>query len=153
MEFLKSSEGVPEPDGSVYWSVSHKREYVAGVVAPYPAGIDIEKIRPCSSALISRVAEASEWELSTEIPQIRFFRFWTAKEAVLKAEGVGFAGFSSCRIHSVESDSSLTLDYLTRRYRVEQIFFRGHLATVVCGGLPISWEIVSEASGDGFSRG
>ena len=154
MDFTKSDDGAPQPQSGMYWSVSHKREYVAGVVSCYPIGIDIEKIRPCSDGLIARVAAPSEWNLSSEDPSIRFFRFWTAKEAVVKAEGVGFAGFPSCRIHSVDSDRLLTVRYFLKMYRVNQVFFHGHIAAVVCGEQEIDWEVFSgEDLEDSVNRG
>jgi 4'-phosphopantetheinyl transferase len=47
----KDEGGAPLPFEGVYWSVSHKETFVAGVAAPAPVGIDIERIRPCSDAL------------------------------------------------------------------------------------------------------
>jgi 4'-phosphopantetheinyl transferase len=88
-EFIKNADGVPMPDNGVYWSVTHKPEYVAGILGLSPVGIDLEKIRPIHQGLFHRVADDEQWALDDSEPLIRFFRFWTAKEAVLKACGIG----------------------------------------------------------------
>ena len=42
----KDADNVPVPNEGFYWSVSHKREWAAAVIADRPVGIDIEKIAP-----------------------------------------------------------------------------------------------------------
>ena len=37
----KNEREVPQPNEGFHWSVSHKREYAAAVVADVPIGIDI----------------------------------------------------------------------------------------------------------------
>ena len=44
-ELFKDENGMPLPFDGTFWSITHKTQYVAGVVAPTPIGIDIEKIR------------------------------------------------------------------------------------------------------------
>ena len=50
-KLLKDENGAPVPVNNVFWSLSHKPEYAAGVAATYPIGIDIEKIRTYKEAL------------------------------------------------------------------------------------------------------
>ncbi|MBU4101004.1 MAG: hypothetical protein KKH20_06460 [Proteobacteria bacterium] len=47
-DLLKDKNGAPLPFNGNYWSLTHKPDYVGGVVASTRIGIDIEKIRPCS---------------------------------------------------------------------------------------------------------
>ena len=84
-ELTKDENGAPVPKDGRHWSITHKSEYVAGVAAPYRIGLDIEKIKPCSQGLFNKTASDEEWQLWDTDPQILFFRYWTSKEAVLKA--------------------------------------------------------------------
>ena len=38
-ELKKDDDGVPLPFDGIYWSVTHKKEYVGGVLSSQPAGI------------------------------------------------------------------------------------------------------------------
>jgi len=141
--FRKDGEGVPLPAEGLYWSLSHKPRYVAAAVAPHPVGIDVEELRPCRGALFRKVAASQEWALLDAAldPADRFFRFWTAKEAVLKATGVGFKGISGCRVIHVSGPHRLTIDFLERSWQIEQVFFNGHIAAIVCGNRSVRWQL------------
>ncbi len=41
-EFKKNAGGAPVPSNNIYWSVSHKPDFVAGVVSKNAIGIDVE---------------------------------------------------------------------------------------------------------------
>jgi len=94
--FEKDSDGVPLPSNGVYWSLSHKPEYVAGVISDDRVGIDIEPIRPVEASLINRILDSKEQQTAGRISDEMFFRCWTAKESVLKAVGAGLKGLSQC---------------------------------------------------------
>src|SRR5436853_1190860 len=81
-----NARGAPVPFNNSFWSLSHKSKFVAAVVGPTPIGIDIEELRPRNEALLDYVADPSEWALA-ERNWETFFRYWTAKEAVLKTAG------------------------------------------------------------------
>ena len=83
-DLMQDDNGAPLPSNNVYWSITHKTQYVAGVAAPTPVGIDIERIRECSPGLFARTAGESEWALSDpeNTSLITFFRYWTSKEAL-----------------------------------------------------------------------
>ena len=106
-ELNKGEHGAPIPCEGVHWSLTHKSEHVAAVCAPFAIGIDIEKIRPFNESLCSRIAHETEWALAPEISETLFFRYWTAKEAVLKAVGKGFTGLSHCRIRKIVDNDHL----------------------------------------------
>ena len=103
-ELLKNEDDIPCPFDGNYWALSHKPKYVAAVVSKEKIGIDIEEIKPRSESVFSLVASEEEWELSKDRSWYTFFRYWTAKEAVLKAVGVGIGGLKICRIISVIND-------------------------------------------------
>jgi 4'-phosphopantetheinyl transferase len=127
----KNGNGVPLPSGGVYWSVSHKPLYVAGVVSREPIGIDIERIRTYTKGLEKKVADDSEWALVPRDRSELLFRFWTAKEAVLKQEGVGLAGLSACKIVADAAESGMTLRFRDQDFQVAHITFDNHIAAIV----------------------
>ncbi len=141
----KNEDGAPVPFDGNFWSVTHKTEYVGGVIARTETGIDIEKIKPCSKALCNKIAGPREWALSDSDREILFFRFWTSKEAVLKAAGTGIIGLSGCRIEKILSDKSLAVNYNNKRWEIRHHFFNGHIASVVANGFDIEWTILKHS--------
>ncbi len=130
-DFPKNDDGAPIPDHGIHWSISHKTDYVSGVVATEPVGIDIERIREVSSAIMEYIADDQEWERIGGRAPIAFFRYWTAKEAVLKAMSVGFTGLSHCRIVQVVDDNCLIAGYDETQFIVHQTWFtREHIAAI-----------------------
>ena len=136
----KAENGAPLPSNGFHWSVTHKPAYVGGVVAPVPIGLDIEEIRPVRDGMHARVGSPAEWALSEEDPVHLFFRFWTAKEAVLKAAGKGIVDLSRCLVRRVPGPERLVLEYGGRTWEVVQIFFDGYLASMVEEGMVVEWE-------------
>lgn len=126
----KSPEGAPLPSNGYFWSIAHKEQYVAGVASDCSTGIDIEKIRPCSQGLFRKTADESEWKMGEPVTDLLFFRYWTAKEAVLKSFGVGFKYLSRCRIIKVVDDNNLVLSYEDKRITVHHFYFNGHMAAI-----------------------
>jgi 4'-phosphopantetheinyl transferase len=135
----KSENGAPLPGGGVHWSVSHKSRCVAAVAALQPVGIDIEQIRPVKAGLAERIATPREWHLFSGDRQASFFRCWTAKEAVVKAAGVGIAGLDDCRIVSVESADRLLAVFQETSWTVTFHHFHQHLTAVAANGVNLLW--------------
>lgn len=136
----KEENGAPVPSAGMYWSLSHKSRYVAAVAAPQPVGIDIERIRPVRDGMAERIAAPEEWsQFRGRDRRLAFFRCWTAKEAVLKAETVGIAGLSDCRVVSVGGPSRLSVLYRERTWRVDFRMNDEHLTAVAGTGLVPSW--------------
>ena len=142
-QLTKDDRGVPQPVNGIFWSLSHKTQYVAAVVAPQPIGIDLEKIRPCSEGLFRKTAADAEWALADRFADRLgvFFRYWTAKEAVLKAGGKGLVDLSKCRIVALDGDTGLSIDYQERTWQIEHYFFGDHLASVVTQGSSVEWTL------------
>ena len=142
-ELIKDKNGAPLPFNGNYWSLAHKPSYVGGVVATTRIGMDIEKLKPCSTALFNKTAEETEWSLSDMNPDKLFFRYWTAKESVLKASGVGIRDLLKCRIIQVLDDYHLIIDYKNRKWNIEHLYFDGHIASVVKDGLQLEWILIA----------
>ena len=125
--------GEPLSSKGVCWSLSHKLDFVAGVVSKVPAGIDLEKIKPVSRRLFDRVVHETErGEFGTEDrADTIFFRTFTAKEAVLKCVGTGLSGLTHVNVIRVVDACNIDLRYHGRNFRVESTCFDGHIASMV----------------------
>ncbi|MDJ0781613.1 MAG: 4'-phosphopantetheinyl transferase superfamily protein [Desulfosarcinaceae bacterium] len=142
--FPKSGAGVPQPVNGIHWSLSHKSALVAGIVAPQAVGIDVEYCRPVKAGMFARIASEKEWALgrgadrgdAALAEEGVFHRFWTAKEAVLKAVGHGLTGLSRCRIIAVPSPHRIHLTYAGAPWRVVQHWYDRHLVAVALQHLP-----------------
>jgi len=137
----KDDNGAPVPFNGNFWSLTHKPAYVGAVIGPETVGIDIEGIRDVSDGLIRKVGREEEWCLAASDPASVFFRYWTAKEAVLKAAGVGMSGLSRCRVVEIRGDSHLCLSYEGATYLVEHFFFDRHVASVVKNRFRVDWSL------------
>jgi 4'-phosphopantetheinyl transferase len=136
----QDERNAPLPFNGNYWSLTHKPEYVGAVIAPSPIGIDIEKICPRSKPLFQKTASNAEWALADRTT-MTFFRYWTAKEAVLKAGGIGLKDLLKCRIIRILNDHHLDLEYSGKKWKVEHRFFNGHIASVIKNDFQIEWTI------------
>lgn len=128
--FPKNEDGVPLVEHGCFWSVSHKPHAVAGIVHTDAVGIDIERIRPMVDGMFPMIGYDDEWDMLADIERFeRFFRLWTAKEATLKAAGIGLKGLSRCRLESRTADCLyLRLDHEV--FPVYQDHRMDHLASV-----------------------
>jgi 4'-phosphopantetheinyl transferase len=142
-ELLKDENGVPQPFNGTFWSVTHKTQYVAGVAAPTPTGIDVERIRGFSEGLLKKTASDREWALADMKKDhvMAFFRFWTAKEAVLKATGIGIKDLLKCRVHQIVDDNHLQIKYDGQDWLIEHFLFDRHIASIVQNRYRIDWAV------------
>ena len=145
-EVRKDENDVPLPVGDYYWSISHKPKYVAAVVGDYRIGIDIEEIRPRPDSIFHYVAGDEEWELGGGRSLDNFFRFWTAKEAVVKALGIGLRGLRKCRVMEITDSLHITLEYQNRLWHVEQLSYDNHIAAVLKEDNEVEWIVPCGAS-------
>jgi len=142
-KLLKDEKGAPCPVNGNYWALSHKPEYVAAVVSKDKVGIDIEEMRPRAESLFTYVASEEEWGLK-ERSWDTFFRYWTAKEAILKVIGIGISGLKTCRIISVPDENHIALDYKGHSFLVEQLRYKKHIVSVLKGDNEIDWIILED---------
>ena len=145
-DLKKDENGVPLPFNGTYWSITHKTGYVAGVIARERIGIDIEKIRPFKEALYRKTAHDSEWGLSDADKIVLFFRYWTAKESVLKASGTGIRDLLKCRIERIINDNRLVINYKEQRWHIEHFYFNRHIASVVKNNVDVEWIFFKDTS-------
>ena len=104
IEFDYSDRGKPllaksNIDISLQFNLSHSREYALfGFAIDRLIGVDLEYLREMRDAvkIARRFFSSKEYSLiaSLDLPQQQqtFFKLWTAKEAYLKAIGIGLAG-------------------------------------------------------------
>lgn len=140
----KDANGVPLPSGGFFWSLSHKPLYVGGVVSNRPVGLDIEQIRDITPGLFKKVARDEEWNLGGGRGADLFFRFWTAKEAVIKANGTGIRDLLKCRVMEINDKQNLAIRFQEQTWQIESIDFNGHRAAVVSNDHNINWKILKE---------
>jgi 4'-phosphopantetheinyl transferase len=140
--FTKDGRGTPQPSAGIHWSVTHKPAFVAGVATAAPVGIDIERMRTPAEGLYRRIASAEEWRLGLGMARPRlFYRLWTAKEAVLKAEGLGLRGLSRCRVIAIPDREHMLLAFDQRRWAVDHYYLPGHVVALTPGGEDIEWQV------------
>jgi len=143
-ELKKDQDDIPIPFDGNYWALSHKPKFVAAVISRDIIGIDIEEISPRTPAMFPRLADEAEWGLCGKKDWHKFFRYWTAKEAILKALGVGVSGFRECRVTSITDNCHIVLDYRDRQYQVEQFYYSNHIVSVLQQNDIIEWSVVDE---------
>lgn len=84
-------------------SHAHDRALIA-VSKAQEIGVDLELVRPhvevakLSERFFTRSEHAAIMEAAEEQRATRFFRYWVAKEALLKAQGIGLGGLPDCEI-------------------------------------------------------
>ena len=84
-------------------SHAHSRALIA-VSQAQEVGVDLEYVRPevevakLSNRYFTRAEHSAIMEAPEEQRAMRFFRYWVAKEALLKAQGIGLRGLSDCEI-------------------------------------------------------
>jgi 4'-phosphopantetheinyl transferase len=139
-ELAQDERNAPLPFNGTFWSLTHKTEYVGGVVAPSPIGIDIEKIHSRAESLFPKTASEAEWALADK-SSATFFRYWTSKEAVLKATGTGLKDLSICRVIRIRDDHHLDIEYQGKKWEVAHTFFEDHIASIVKNDFQIDWTI------------
>lgn len=91
----RGPDGRPRTDPPLDVSMSHSGGWVAAALSEAGrVGIDLETVRAVPPSLLRRCLSPPELSWVDEVPagaarHHRFFRLWTAKEAFLKATGVG----------------------------------------------------------------
>ncbi len=143
VELKKDEDDVPIPFNGVYWSLSHKSKCVAAVLSKNRVGIDIEEIQPKVERFFSKTASDEEWACIGDKNWYNFYRYWTAKEAVLKADGFGIGGLLACHVISVPNDKHIDLKYKNTLYQIEQYYHNNHIVSVVKGDNEIEWIVAN----------
>lgn len=137
----KNDDGAPLPSNGYFWSLAHKSAYVTAVAADVAIGIDLERIRTVTPGLYRRIAGEDEWDMSDDDCEHLFYRYWTAKEAVLKVAGTGIRELAYCRIAAVPDEEWIHLDFKGEPFQVRQFYHDQHVISVVDVGCPIELKI------------
>ncbi|MFT4709398.1 MAG: 4'-phosphopantetheinyl transferase [Planctomycetota bacterium] len=156
----RDEHGAPLPTDGQYWSITHTAEYVAGVAAAWPLGIDIERMRTPSAEVIAEAASEGEIAMVRQrfaICEVEAFtRIWSAKEALLKLTGEGLCGLSKCTIGSTsmtDSRPGLWVRYERQEHFVHQMQRDEHIASVTCPQVQqVQWDWHGHLVGAGGDR-
>ncbi len=125
-------------------SLSHAAGLVAVIVAPAPCGVDIERLRTVNADRIARrYFTTTEYDWLQQHPATRetdFFRFWTLKEACVKALGVGLAHHLATLAFDIANDTPQQLDDGERMALWQQAGPGLVLAAAVKTTEPVNWQ-------------
>ncbi|MBQ0083438.1 MAG: 4'-phosphopantetheinyl transferase superfamily protein [Clostridiales bacterium] len=91
-EIITGENGKPYlKDNSLYFSLSHSKNYALCGVAPFEIGCDIEFRENINLDIARRFFTKEEYEdiVSGEDSTDKFYRYWTLKESLMKATGLG----------------------------------------------------------------
>ena len=81
------------PESPYSFNLSHSNALAAFAVCEAEVGVDVEQIKALPEGVAGMVFSQREIDALAETPDearaLKFFQFWTAKEAVLKALGTG----------------------------------------------------------------
>ncbi len=129
-----------------HFSLSHSGEWAVCALGESPLGIDIERAREVrAAALAARYFTPQEAalveRLSGEERQRAFFRLWTAKESVLKAQGTGLSGGLAVPVGYGETLKA------PAPWKLREYPLAGHFLTV-CGTEEFSKELLIFSSFD-----
>lgn len=146
IEFKKDDKGVPLPDRGIYWSLSHKPFYAAGVWGHQPLGIDIEQVQPVRQRLFDKIVSTTEarlfgFEPGRDDVAVVFFRAFTAKEAVLKKMRIGLKGLPKTKIVAVDGPNHLVIDFENKKNRIEHFYLDDHIVSVTKELSDVQWMI------------
>ncbi|MBB5082705.1 4'-phosphopantetheinyl transferase family protein [Nonomuraea endophytica] len=106
------SDGCDRPSAGrgLDFNLSHSGEWALIAVAPEGrrVGVDVERISPDADILelAARMYQPEEVERVRAAGAPEFFRLWTAKEAYIKATGVGLAGLRDTRVTPAREGSA-----------------------------------------------
>jgi len=122
--FLVGEHGKPslQEHPGIHFNMSHCANAIACAVNGMPIGIDVESTRrKISDALIKHTMSPQEQEEIAGDP-IRFFRFWTQKEALVKMKGTGLQD----HLHELLSPRNMEgVELITKDYS-----HKGYVATI-----------------------
>ncbi|NJR40514.1 MAG: 4'-phosphopantetheinyl transferase superfamily protein [Leptolyngbyaceae cyanobacterium CSU_1_4] len=106
----------PYPAGELCFNISHSHSMALYAIAlNHQVGIDLEYIRPIDAiALAQRFFLLSEIDVMRSLPETdqhsAFFKFWTQKEAYLKATGDGLGRLESVEVALTEPMGLVSVD-------------------------------------------
>ncbi|MFT7668789.1 MAG: 4'-phosphopantetheinyl transferase [Planctomycetota bacterium] len=142
-ELRQNEDGVPQPQKGWYWSVSHTKGVVCGVVYPAPIGIDVERVQQRRQEIVSATASRAEYDVAGGFRWHNFTRIWSAKEAVLKKAGCGLRELSKCVVVTMPSDRAMVIHHRDSLHYVHQSYQKGHYVSItadIADDAEIRWQ-------------
>lgn len=145
--WTKDANDVPQPQHGWHWSIAHKPTMAVAAIARVPVGVDVERIVPRrNEGLFDHVADEDEWRIMGGRSWHSFYRLWTAKEAVLKANGVGIGSLGKCRVVAA-TDTAVEVAFDGWPRGVHQREIEGHMIGVTFQLGEIAWHDINTDSG------
>ncbi|MEZ4567162.1 MAG: 4'-phosphopantetheinyl transferase superfamily protein [Desulfobacterales bacterium] len=136
--FEKDSRGAPLPETASSGPSPINRNMWPVWWRKRRPGLILKKIRPVRAGLFERITDESERQLGPLSDEF-FYRFWTAKEAVLKATRMGLAGLSRCKIIRILDADVLEVAIDGIKWRVTHRIYDHHLISVTSDDHAIDW--------------
>lgn len=132
--------GKPQLAGGWHFNLTHSGELVAAVLSRLECGIDIEAIQPITDLpelLASHFAAEWAWwqqrQRATTLPDDEFYRWWTLKEAWLKAHGTGIGAMAQSTLVNLDGDSPRCLgQHADDRSQLLELQLRPGYRAAVC---------------------
>jgi 4'-phosphopantetheinyl transferase len=93
-DFDNNSYGKPFLKNGPEFNFTHANRYIVLAYSKEGSvGVDIEDIRPLQIDLLRRYVSDQEWETmrASDNAEKQFLTYWTAKEAIMKADGRGLS--------------------------------------------------------------
>lgn len=113
IKITRDMYGKPKLDEKyhIYYNISHSDDWVVCIISNQKVGIDIEKIRPIASdKLIDKILTVSEKECVNDKKELKFFEYWTLKEAYSKQIGKGLSiGFKNINFGDITNSINVEL--------------------------------------------
>jgi 4'-phosphopantetheinyl transferase len=116
---LYSSTGRPYFNETIDFSISHSANIsVCAVSSGSKIGIDVELITDLDINDYRSVFTEKEWSeiINAVDPLVTFYRYWTMKECILKADGAGISEVASLEITNKQ------IRFKDNEWQVEEIF-------------------------------
>ncbi|MFI5218626.1 MAG: 4'-phosphopantetheinyl transferase family protein [Bacteroidia bacterium] len=137
IQFRKTGNKKPYilfPPASLKFNISHSENKILIAVSDNEIGVDIEKIKPGLeyNGLVKNYFSIKEQQiiLNSKMPGEAFYKLWTRKEAVLKANGMGISDdLKNIEVCSDENHSPFNQDYYISSFLIEN--FYGSVASPV----------------------
>lgn len=124
------------------FNISHSGDYVVcAVSATHQVGIDIEQHSDINFQEMKCIWSAKEWNCiqGSENSLNTFFKLWTRKEAILKADGIGLT--NNLKDLSVDGDIIL---FNNKAWHLNRLMFADDYEVHIATDKPLTEEIVFE---------
>ncbi len=135
------------PRSTVHVSAAHRDGWLAMAVAPQPIGIDLELVGASADPAWAMLADAERrWleALPSSTRSATFLRLWTAKEAYLKALGLGLDREPSTVVVTLTDEDRFVVE---ERGRDAKVSIARHRVEVIDGQPIIAACVVLSAEG------